>query len=309
MGMGASILIVDDDPGSVRVLAGLLGGLGEILVATSGVDALGAIRRDRPDLVLLDAEMPGLSGFEVCRTLKADPELADIPVIFVTANRSSDFEVSGFEHGAADYIGKPVIGPLVRARVMTQLKIKRLTDELRRLATEDPLTGLANRRRFDEALRRDLASAQRSGLPLTLLLIDIDHFKAYNDHFGHPAGDDCLRAVAHAVAAACRRPTDLVARIGGEEFAVLLPQTPAAASMLVAEHLRAAVAALDRVHPSLGECGRVSVSIGGVTLAIEATAGHADAAMASRLISAADVALYRAKQSGRDRACFGGLDA
>lgn len=305
--MNASILIVDDDPGAIQVLARMLEDLGDVCMATDGQEALRLMVSQRPDLVLLDADMPGLDGFAVCQTLKADPDLADIPVVFVTANRSAEFEVSGFDAGAADYITKPVIAPLVRARVRTQLKIKRLSDELRRIATEDPLTGVANRRRFDTLILRELAIAQRSGQPLALMMVDIDQFKAYNDHYGHPAGDGCLRAVASAVASACQRPTDLVARIGGEEFAVLLAQTSLAAAATVAGRILDAVAALDLPHHGIGLQARVSVSVGVgvVTLAGVASAQTAPDSGRTRdaLMALADASLYEAKRSGRNRAC------
>lgn len=305
--MNASILIVDDDPGAIQVLARMLEDLGDVCMATDGQEALRLMVSQRPDLVLLDADMPGLDGFAVCQTLKADPDLADIPVVFVTANRSAEFEVSGFDAGAADYITKPVIAPLVRARVRTQLKIKRLSDELRRIATEDPLTGVANRRRFDTLILRELAIAQRSGQPLALMMVDIDQFKAYNDHYGHPAGDGCLRAVASAVASACQRPTDLVARIGGEEFAVLLAQTSLAAAATVAGRILDAVAALDLPHHGVGLQAQVSVSVG---VGVVTMTGVAPAHMApdivrtrEALMASADAALYEAKRSGRNRAC------
>src|SRR5664280_2921064 len=167
------------------------------------------------------------------RDRKAEPALADVPVIFVTSHSEAAFEVAGFEMGAADFIAKPVSAPLVLARVKTQLRVKRMGDELRRIATTDGLTGVANRRRFDESLEREWRRARRSGDPLALLMIDIDHFKLFNDRYGHPAGDACLRSVAQALVGASLRPADLVARYGGEEFVVLLPKTPRAG----AEHL------------------------------------------------------------------------
>jgi len=302
--MTATILIVDDDPGAVQVLACMLGDLGEVFVATDGQEALCLTASQHPDLVLLDADMPGLNGFVVCAALKADPDLADIPVVFVTAHQSADCEVSGFDVGAADYITKPVVAELVRARVRTQLKIKRLSDELRRLATEDPLTGLANRRRFDALIRRELALAQRSGQPLALMMVDIDQFKAYNDHYGHPAGDGCLRAVAGAVARACQRPTDLVARIGGEEFAVLLAQTSLTAAATVAGRILDAVAALDLPHHGIGARARVSVSVGVGVVSLAGAAAVPDLARTmDTLLASADASLYEAKRSGRNRAC------
>ena len=180
-------------PRTIQLLGRILSELGNLRFATSGEDALRLARESAPDLILLDAEMPGMSGFEVCEALKADPALADVPVIFVTSHSEPAFEVSGFELGAADFIAKPVSAPLVLARVKTQLRVKRMADELRRIATIDVLTGVANRRRFDESLEREWRRARRSGDPLALLMIDVDHFKLFNDRYGHPAGDACLR--------------------------------------------------------------------------------------------------------------------
>src|SRR5450631_2127981 len=179
--MTDNILLVDDDPGTIQLLGHILSGTGTVRFATSGEDALRLARELVPDLMLLDAEMPGMSGFQVMAALKADPALADVPVIFVTSHCEAAFEVAGFEMGAADFIAKPVSAPLVLARVKTQLRVKRLSDELRRVAITDALTGVANRRRFDDALEREWSRARRCGEALALLMIDIDHFKRFND--------------------------------------------------------------------------------------------------------------------------------
>ncbi len=317
-----NILIVDDDPGAVQVLAGILGDLGELFVATHGAEALEIIAAGPPDLVLLDANMPGLSGFDVCARLKADPATAEIPVIFITATGTADSEVSGFDAGAVDFITKPVVSQTVRARVKTQLKLKQLADELRQSATRDALTGLGNRRRFDEMMVREVAIAHRSGTPLTLMIFDIDHFKAYNDHYGHPQGDACLRSVALAIADACLRPADLVARIGGEEFAALLPQTLLADSATVAMRVLDAVAALALPHRGVGPSANVSLSLGAATLmglgrrgAVDASLRECGAQIATekslsdRLVRIADLALYEAKRAGRNRAYAAEADA
>ncbi len=306
--MTATILIVDDDPGFIHVLARMVDDLGEVLVATSGQEALILARRTPPDLVMLDANMPGLNGFQVCRQIKADPALSEIPVIFVSASHTQDFEVSGFDHGAADFIAKPPVEPLVRARVKAQLRVKQMSDELRRVAAEDALTGLATRRRFDEVLRRAVATAQRGTEPLALLLVDIDHFKLYNDLYGHPAGDACLRQVAHAPRDAVHRQVDLVARIGGEEFALLLPTTTLADSAHVARRALDAVARLDLPHRGAGPHARVSVSIGGSAIEqVPGAVGQAGVAACdvtgAMLMKSADLALYEAKRGGRNRAC------
>ena len=186
--MSSDILLVDDDPDAIKLLSRILSGSGNLRFATCGEDALRLAREAAPDLILLDAEMPGMSGFQVLEELRAEPRLAGAAVIFVTSQSGAAFTVSAFEMGAADYITKPVNAALVLARVRTQLRTKRLTDELRRTATTDSLTGIASRRQFDESYKHEWLRAQRAGDAVALLLVDVDHFKLYNDRYGHPAG-------------------------------------------------------------------------------------------------------------------------
>ena len=312
--MNDNILLVDDDPGTIQLLGRILSDLGNLRFATSGEDALRLARESAPDLMLLDAEMPGMSGFQVCEALKADPALADVPVIFVTSHSEAAFEVAGFELGAADFIAKPVSAPLVLARVKTQLRVKHMADELRRIATIDVLTGVANRRRFDESLEREWRRARRSGEPLALLMIDVDHFKPFNDRYGHPAGDACLRSVAQALVGASLRPADLVARYGGEEFVVLLPQTPRGGAEHVAHDVLDAVEALGIAHEASLTARHVTVSVGVACydddsecwVAPSAASRFADDLRARcspiDLVQAADKALYSAKHAGRAQA-------
>jgi diguanylate cyclase (GGDEF)-like protein len=312
--MSDSILLVDDDPGTIQLLSRILAGVGDLRFATSGMDALRLARSSVPDLMLLDAEMPGLSGYQVCEAFKADPLLADVAVIFVTSHDEARFQIAGFELGAVDFISKPVTAQLVLARVQAQLRVKRMADELRRIASVDFLTGVANRRRFDELLEQEWRRALRRGDPLGLLMIDVDHFKLFNDRYGHPAGDACLRSVAQALAGASARPADLVARYGGEEFTVLLPQTPRAGAEHVARCALQAVAALDIEHESSQTGQRVSVSVG-VACFDDESANWVPASARSRLaeetrlrgayidlVRAADKAMYSAKHAGRARA-------
>ena len=307
-----SILLVDDDPTVIRVLARILCGVAHLRFATNGEEALQRARESTPDLVLLDAQMPGASGFEVCQAFKADEVLAEVPVIFVTSHSGPAFEVSGFDSGAADFIAKPVHAELVLARVKAQLKFKRVADELRRLSTTDALTGLANRRRFDESLAREWRRAWRDSDPIALLMIDVDHFKHFNDRHGHPAGDACLRTVAHTLADTLQRPADLAARWGGEEFAVLLPQTSRAGAERIAHLMLDGVEALSIAHAASPTAEHVTVSIGiscydkKSPLWIEGSrcshVGHTlPAALSSphELVQAADRALYAAKRGGR----------
>lgn len=294
-----SLLIVDDNPSIIQVIGKMLAGVGHLRFATRGDQALQLMRAALPDLVLLDAEMPGMSGYEVCAAMKADETLADVPVIFVTGHGETESEVRGLEAGAVDFITKPVHQALLLARVRTQLRIKSLTDELRRMATTDGLTGLINRRHFDELLRREWQRALRAEAPLAMLMVDVDHFKRYNDHYGHPAGDACLQAVAQALQTVVLRGGDVVGRLGGEEFAVLLPETDEVGAQEVARHAVQAVRALELPHAASATANHVTVSVG-VASAVPLSCPFTDV---GALMQAADQALYAAKAQGRDRHC------
>jgi len=309
-----NILLVDDDPGTIQLLGRILSACGRLRFATNGADALRTAGESVPDLILLDAQMPGMDGFDVLRALKADPQLAEVPVIFVTSHREPEFEVAGFELGAVDFIVKPVVAALVVARVTAQLRVRRMAEALRRISHVDALTGVANRRRFDEMLDTEWRRGRRAGEPVSLLMVDVDHFKLYNDRYGHPAGDACLRRIAEALAKVSLRPGDLVARYGGEEFALVLPGTPRAGATQMARRCLEAVRGIAIAHEASPTSGRISLSIG-VACYDDESACWAEHSEASRfadsltkrcapgdLIAAADKALYVAKQSGRARA-------
>ena len=308
-----SLLIVDDDPATIRVLGKMLKALGETRFATNGSDALRIARESKPELVLLDAEMPGMSGLEVCKAIKSDPLLEDVAVIFVTSHGDEASEVAALDAGAADFITKPPRAPLVVARVRTQLRLKDAISALRRAASVDSLTEVANRRRFDELLLEEWQRAERGGTALSLLMLDVDWFKRFNDLYGHVAGDDCLRAVARALTEACRRPADLVARYGGEEFALLMPETDERGAKHVATRALDAVRALQIAHDASPVAPYVTVSIGVTTLPAQRCSHRSQVVprislplrprATVQLVDAADRALYAAKQSGRDRAC------
>ena len=308
-----SILLVDDDPGTIRLLGRILDGVAELHFAASGAEALRLARQTAPDLILLDAEMPGMSGFQVCQDLKADAELASIPVIFVTSHHEPEFELSGFDLGAVDFIAKPISAARVLARVNAQLRLKQTADELRRISTVDALTNVANRRGFDATLAREWQRGRRGGDPLALLLLDVDHFKLFNDQYGHAAGDDCLRAIAKTLKAASQRPADLTSRYGGEEFALLLPGTPRRGAQFVAEGVLQAVQGLAIPHLKSLTAPHVTVSIGIASYDEESPGWQAawpesnyhDAVprcSAALLLAAADRALYAAKHGGRAQA-------
>ena len=198
----ANILVVDDSPDNLQVLAAVLKQDFKVKVAINGERALAlATAPEPPDLILLDVMMPGMDGYEVCTRLKQNPATARIPVLFVSSRDDEEDEAHGLSLGAIDYIVKPIRPSIVQARVRNHIELKRSRDLLERLTLQDHLTGIGNRRCFDDALDLEWQRAARAQAPLSLIAIDIDHFKAYNDHYGHPGGDQCLVQVARTLAA------------------------------------------------------------------------------------------------------------
>jgi len=315
----ANILIVDDDITVIQVLAKTLTAIGRVRYALNGADALRLALQEPPDVFLLDADMPGMSGFEVLSAMRLQPSLEQVPTIFITSHNSEEMEEKGLASGAADFIGKPFRPAIVAARVKTQLRLKLAVDRLRTLSAIDALTGIANRRTLDEALMMECKRTQRSHTPLSVLMLDVDHFKCFNDTYGHGAGDDALIGIARAMRACTNRPADLPARYGGEEFALILPDTDGAGAMTVASSLMANVARLKIPHTASGT-GFLTVSIG-VGCFDKESARWADcreglrdvsasspSACASALLTTADQALYAAKSNGRANAVLKRFD-
>ncbi len=289
------VLIVDDVADNIRVLATMLSPARyEIYVATRGEKALEQVKRIPPDLILLDVNMPDMDGHEVCRQLKGDPDTQSIPIIFVTSASDETEEAYGLELGAADYIQKPTHPAIVRARVKNHILLKQQKDQLLRLSIIDGLTGIANRRRFNEVFPPELERTQRQSQPLSLIMCDIDHFKQYNDHYGHQAGDDCLMRVAQMLAAKLQRAGDFVARYGGEEFVIILPATDEQAALLIAERMRNTLETECIEHAGHTH-GFVSMSFGVSTRLPESELTK------EQLLRNADEALYLAKGNGRNR--------
>jgi diguanylate cyclase (GGDEF)-like protein len=289
------LLLVDDQPINIQTLYQIFHSDHEVFMATSGAQALDFCRNSPPDLILLDVVMPEMDGLETCRQLKADAATADIPIIFVTAQSDPMDETRALETGGVDFIAKPVNPAVVRARVKTHLTLKAQGDLLRSLAFIDGLTGVANRRRFDETLQAEWRRCGRGNSPLALLMIDIDHFKRYNDRYGHQAGDACLQKVAAALKERFGRSHDLVARYGGEEFACLMPECDLAAGLSKAEELRAAVATLGIPHADSPTASVLTLSIGVAAVVPGGDSGP------QQLVAAADAALYAAKKGGRNQ--------
>lgn len=289
------ILIVDDERQNIKILTEFLRDDYKIMAAKDGETAIKALEKSTlPDLILLDIIMPGLNGYEVIKRLKSDERTRGIPVIFITALDATDDESMGFEMGAVDYITKPFKPVIVKARVKTHMQLKQKTDLLDRLASFDSLTQIPNRRNFDRVLEKEMKKTARNNTPISLLLMDIDYFKNFNDTYGHTEGDTCLKRVARALEQVAARPGDFVARYGGEEFAMILPETDLRGAMHIAEQAQAAVARLHIPHNSSRVSRDISISVGVAT-----KANGADYPPTA-FIEKADTALYRAKANGRN---------
>jgi diguanylate cyclase (GGDEF)-like protein len=308
-----SILLVDDDSTVIRILSRILRDYAPLRFATSGRIALKLARESVPDLVLLDVDMPEISGFEVCKQFKSDPALSQVPIIFITSHESTQLETLGLQLGAVDFISKPPHASLVLARVCTYQRLKMLSDTLRGGVKMDFLTGAVTRRQLENALTQEWLRVQRSAAPLAVLVADIDGFTAYNAEFGEDKGDDCLRGVADALRSAAHRPTDLLARYAGGKFALLLPETDAQGAITVAQRAIDAVDALQIVHAASTGSRHLTLSVGaGCRGTSPTTIGNANAdcsaetplmgAVADDLIANAEHALCSAKSAGGHQA-------
>lgn len=290
------VLIVDDEPANVKILANGLSQDYKLLIANSGQKALQlASLQPQPDLILLDIMMKDMDGYAVCRALKNNPKTQQIAVIFVSALDENRDEEKGLNLGAVDYISKPFHLPIVKSRVRNHLALKLKTDLLEKMSNMDGLTHIANRRVFDETLLKETHRLSRSAKPMGLIMLDIDYFKDYNDHYGHGRGDMCLEKVAQALQSVVQRPGDLLARYGGEEFVVILPETDLAGAQVIARNLHQAVLNLNLKHEYSAVAQQVTMSLGVVSAKVNNHQHALD------LLKLADDALYQAKQSGRNQ--------
>jgi diguanylate cyclase (GGDEF)-like protein len=291
-----SILIVDDEKSNIDVLSHILKEKYKLFIAKNGESALKIARDNLPNLILLDIIMPEMDGFEVLSELKKSEHTSKIPVIFITGQDGKDAEINGLNKGAVDYITKPFHSMIVEARVNTHMKIVEQMRIIERMSIMDELTDLPNRRYFNDQLAREWGRAIRETLSISLLIIDVDKFKVYNDTFGHPQGDTLLHTVAGVFKEALKRPADFVARWGGEEFIMLLPGSDLEGALNVAERVRSSVEST--IIPCIdGTSTSTTVSIG---VNSERPIIHLPAA---GFVSRADKALYEAKESGRNRIC------
>lgn len=300
------ILVIDDDPGIVRVLIQILKGMGKIHFTTKGTEAVKLALECKPDLIMLDIEMPDINGIEVCKQLKSDPVLNNIPILHVTAHTDLETEALALSSGAIDFIHKPPNPAVVRARVRNYLAMKQQNDKLRLLSSLDGLTGIANRRIFDETLDHEWLRTCRNGFPLSLLMIDVDNFKSYNDLYGHLAGDECLITIAQILKSCVKRPGELVARYGGEEFVVLAPHCSADQALKLAEMIRSEIVSKAINHEASDTEAFITISIGvacSTTFDLGLHEGQASSNLtkAVDLLQLADKALYNAKKLGRNR--------
>lgn len=289
-----TILIVDDDPMNINVLSEILEDKHEILFATNGRDALKIADDENPDLIILDILMPEMDGYEVCRRLKENPDVSGIPVIFVTGLSNVADETKGLKAGAVDYITKPLSPPIVNMRVSNHMKLTRALSKLSELSSKDGLTNLANRRHLDDRLKKECSGFRKPNAPLSMILLDIDFFKIFNDTYGHQAGDDCLKKVSHILSQTAQRSLDLVARYGGEEFCCLLPLSDYENAMLIANKIRENILAQRIVNQGSDISEFLTASFGVVTIIPDGRITP------EKLIQIADENLYSAKAKGRN---------
>jgi len=280
----------------------------EIVIANNGQEAVEQFIDTQPDLVLMDIIMPIKDGIEAAKEIRKQGVKEDewIPIIFLSAMTDSQDIVRAIDAGGDDYLTKPVDAVVLNAKLKAmqriaemRQKLKKANFELRKMATRDGLTGIANRRYFDEVLAKEIKRAMRSQSSLSLAICDIDFFKLYNDNYGHQSGDDCLKYVARTMAKTSKRPGDLVARYGGEEFGVILPETNLEGAIEIVEAIRKAVEQLDLTHKYSDVTDHITISAGVAT--VQPAKGDDVKEIARSLIQAADKSLYLAKKYGRNQ--------
>lgn len=289
------VLIVDDIYFNAKFIEDILKDDYLVVIVTSGKECLEYIKHKKVDIILLDVVMPEMDGYEVCRRVKADPVTKKIPVVFLSVKGEIEDETKGLELGAIDYIIKPACTSIIKARIKNHLELKKYNDFLEKLSFIDELTGLFNRRYLDKVLKKEWRYALRTGEILSMLLIDIDFFKGYNDCYGHLEGDKCLEKVATVLKNSVLRSRDVVTRYGGEEFIIILPATPQAGAIKVAKRLQEQLALLKVEHQGSEVSDYVTLSIG------TASVDSRDFINEKGIIEMADFALYQAKKQGRNR--------
>lgn len=298
------ILLVDDQPMIYEALRRMLSGANDIELhyCSEGVDAVNKACEIQPSVILQDLVMPDIDGLMLVKFYHANDKTRDIPIVVLSSREEAKTKAEAFTAGAHDYLVKlpDEIELLARLRYHARaytVNIERnaALAALKRISVTDALTGLYNRRYFDQCLETESKRAMRDKLPLSLIMLDADHFKQFNDHYGHQAGDNCLQLVAKALQSSVQRGTDIAARYGGEEFAAILSNTDNEGAMVLAERIRQAVVALNIPHEQSSVAPHVTISLG------VATSIPTKPLPAEVLLKAADQALYCAKDEGRDR--------
>ncbi|MFT6084866.1 MAG: diguanylate cyclase (GGDEF)-like protein [Glaciecola sp.] len=291
-----TILVVDDQRINLQILNNALSDDYHILAAMTGEQAIKVACESLPCLILLDVMLPDISGHDVCRALKRNELTKHIPIIFVTAQSRPEDELIGLQLGAVDYFRKPLLLPLIKVRVRNQIELVQKTAALEKLAWIDGLTGISNRRLFDKRYFAACRYALRNKRVISLMLIDIDFFKQYNDHYGHGQGDVVLKQVAQALKKGASRPLDFVARYGGEEFVILLTDSCEREGALLAEKVREKIEGLAIPHVKSVVHKSLTISIGVTTSPSDGSKFDSEA-----FLETADRCLYEAKSMGRNR--------
>lgn len=294
------ILIIDNSENSSGLIKAILvkEGFSNIFTTTSSETIFSILKKENIDLILLSYVLPYISGTEVCKIISSDLHYEDTPIIMVTANNDIETLQKSFENGAVDYIAKPFNGHALVARVQAHLIRKGVTDERKKISITDPLTSIYNRRHFDTIFEHFYSRALSEGKSLTFFMIDIDNFKKYNDNYGHQKGDTALQAVAKTMEGQLSRTDDYLFRIGGEEFAILLYDTPIDFLKLLSDNIHKALRDLNIEHKYNEDYGKLSLSMGVTTTICRAEISKFD------IYNNADEALYKSKESGRSRTSF-----
>jgi len=288
------ILVVDDERSNRKVLSELLDEEFDIVLAKNAAQVFQRLdSQEKIDLVLLDIMLPDMDGYEILKKMKNNDDQKEIPVIFITVLDSAEDEERAFQLGAVDFITKPFHPSIVKLRVKNQIKLLEQKQMLEEMAGIDGLTGINNRRNFDTIYQKEWQKTRGYEEPLSLVMIDVDFFKNFNDLYGHGAGDLVLKAIAKAIEKSLNRPEDMVARYGGEEFVVVLPRTEKAGAMKKAQELRKSVEDLAIKHEKSDCADVVTISLGGVTY----QSGDGDP---QELLRQSDEMLYKAKSNGRN---------
>ena len=298
------VLVVDDNPTDLHVVMNGLSESFTISFASSAQEALCLVtQHPQPDLILLDIVMPEMDGYQICQRLKAEESTAGIPVIFLSSRDSAHDKTKGFKAGGVDYVTKPMQLEELEARIHTHIRLKEQSQYLETMAFFDPLTRVANRRKYNEVLQREWARCIRYHQQISMILIDIDKFKEYNDSYGHSEGDNCLITVCRLLEGVSNRPADIFARIGGEEFVLLLPDCNAAGAVQKAEEMLKIIRDAKIQHEFSPNHSHLTISLG------IATVFPSQSHSALSLFQAADDAMFSAKRDGRDRYCIAELDS